>query len=114
MNSGELTLPTAIGDGLLKFRRKPEPKGPPVVFGYDYFSEHLKAAGIATPKLLSYEGLWGAGEEYAYEVLNFAEGKRNVQEIRDAVSAEYGPVPLEMVVEYLKASEKIGIVEEVK
>ena len=36
-----------------------------------------------------------AGEEYAYEVLNFADGKRNAQEIRDAVSAEYGPVPLE-------------------
>jgi len=46
--------------------------------------------------------------------LNFADGKRNVQEIRDAVSAEYGPVPLEMVVEYLKALEKIGIVETVK
>jgi hypothetical protein len=58
--------------------------------------------------------LWGAGEEYAYEVLNFADGKRNVEEIRDAVSAEYGPVLLEMVVEYLKALEKIGIVEQVK
>jgi hypothetical protein len=58
--------------------------------------------------------LWGAGEEYAYEVLNFADGKRNVEEIRDAVSAEYGPVPLEMVVEYLKALEKIGVVEQVK
>jgi len=104
----------ASGDGLLKFARKSEPKGPLAVFGYDYFSEHVKAAGIATPKLLSYEGLWGAGEEYAYEVLNFADGKRNAQEIRDAVSAEYGPVPLELVVEYLKALEKIGILEEVK
>ena len=66
------------------------------------------------PKLLSYEGLWGAGEEYAYEVLNLADGKRNAQEIRDAVSAEYGPVALEMVVEYLKAPEKIGVVDAVK
>jgi predicted transcriptional regulator len=55
--------------------------------------------------------LWGGGEEYAYEVLNFANGKRNAQEIRDAVSAEYGPVPLELIVEYLRALEKIGIVE---
>jgi predicted transcriptional regulator len=47
-------------------------------------------------------------------LLNFANGKRNAQEIRDAVSAEYGPVPLEMVVEYLKALEKIGVVEHVK
>jgi len=101
-------------DSLLKFTRKPNPKGPLAVFGYDYFAEHAKAAGIESPKLLSYEGLWGAGEEYAYEVLNFADGKRNAQEIRDAVSAEYGPVALELVVEYLKALEKIGILEEVK
>ncbi|MCU1239691.1 MAG: hypothetical protein JWO71_417 [Candidatus Acidoferrum typicum] len=96
------------------YRRKAEPKGPLAVFGYDYFTEHAKAAGLATPKLLSYEGLWGGGEEYAYEVLNFADGKRNAQAIRDAVSAEYGPVPLEMVTEYLQALEKIGIVERVK
>jgi len=96
------------------YSRKIEPKGPLAVFGYDYFAEHAKAAGVATPKLLSYEGLWGAGEEYAYEVLNFADGKRNAQEIRDAVSAEYGPVPLELVVEYLRALEKIGVVAEVK
>jgi len=97
-----------------KWLRVANPKGPLAVFGYDYFAEHAKAAGVATPKLLSYDGLWGAGEEYAYEVLNFADGKRNAQEISDAVSAEYGPVPLEMVVEYLKALEKIGIVKQVK
>ena len=104
----------ASGVGLLIFRRKAEPKGPLAVFGYDYFAERANTAGVETPKLLSYEGLWGGGEEYAYEVLNFAEGKRNAQEIRDAVSAEYGPVSLAMVVEYLKALEKIGILEEVK
>src|SRR6266850_1186438 len=100
--------------GELVFVRTSAPKGPLAVFGYDYFAAHRKAAGVATPKLLSYEGLWGSGEEYAYEVLNFADGKRNAQEIRDAVSAEYGPVPLEMVVEYLRALEKIGVVEAVK
>jgi hypothetical protein len=104
----------ARGEGLLKFKRAAEPKGPLAVFGFDYFAERTKAARVATPKLLSYEGLWGSGEEYAYEVLNLADGKRNAQEIRDAVSAEYGPVPLEMVVEYLKALEKIGLVSEVK
>jgi hypothetical protein len=104
----------ATGNGLLVYSRKSEPKGPLAAFGYDYFADHAKAVGVAAPKLLSYEGLWGSGEEYAYEVLNFADGKRNAQEIRDAVSAEYGPVPLELVVEYLKALEKIGIVEQVK
>jgi hypothetical protein len=99
----------------LLFRRSTTPKGPLAVFGYDYFeAEWAKLAYVKKPQLLEYEGLWGAGEEYAYEVLNFAEGKRNAQEIRDAVSAEYGPVTLEMVVEYLRALEEIGLVEQVK
>jgi len=106
--------PRKLAEQGLIYKRKREPKGPLAVFGYDYFAEHAKAAGVATPKLLSYEGLWGGGEEYAYEVLNFADGKRNAQQIRDAVSAEYGPAPLEMVVEYLRALEKIGVVEAVK
>jgi len=58
---------------------------------------------MAKPKILDYQGLWGAGEEYAYETLNFADGKRNARQIRDAVSAEYGPVPLDLVLEYLRA-----------
>jgi aminopeptidase YwaD len=100
---------------LLVFGRGAEPKGPLAVFGYDYFqAEWAKQAHTVKPKLFEYEGLWGDGQEYAYEVLNFADGKRNAQEIRDAVSAEYGPVPLELVVEYLRALEKIGVVEEVK
>jgi aminopeptidase YwaD len=98
----------------LIFKRKAEPKGPVTVFGYDYFADHAKTAGIATPKLLSYEGLWGSGEEYAYEVLNFADGKRSAQQIRDAVSAEYGPISLELVSEYLRALEKTSLVEQVK
>ncbi len=98
----------------LMWKRKNEPTGPLAVFGYDYFADHAKAAGVETPKLLGYEGLWGGGEEYAYEVLNFANGKRNVQQIRDAVSAEYGPVPLELVAEYLAGLEKIGIVDKIK
>jgi len=103
-----------LGDYGKLWERKVQPKGPLTVFGYDYFAEHAKAAGVAAPKLLSYEGQWGGGEEYAYEVLNFANGKRNTQEIRDAVSAEFGPVPGEIVLEYLQALEKIGVVEQVK
>ncbi len=114
INSGIQDKKPATGDGRLVFKRNVSPKGPLAVFGYDYFADHAKATGVATPKLFGYEGLWGGGDEYAYEVLNFADGKRNAQEIRDAVSAEYGPVPLEMVVEYLRALEKIGVVAEVK
>jgi hypothetical protein len=111
---GAADWPKASGDGLLIFSRKPEPKGPVAVFGSDYVNDRTAKAGIAPPKILSYEGLWGSGEEYAYEVLNFADRKHNAQEIRDAVSAEYGPVPLDLVVEYLQTLQKIGIVEQPK
>jgi aminopeptidase YwaD len=102
------------GNGLFIYARKSEPKGPLAVFGSNYFADRAASAGIETPQLLRYEGLWGNGEEYAYEVLNFADGTRNAQQIRDAVSVEYGDVPLEIVIEYLRALEKIGVVEQVK
>jgi aminopeptidase YwaD len=101
----------AKGPGAVVYRRLEEPRGPLAVFGYDYFADHVKRAGLAAPKLLSYEGAWGGGEEYAYEALNFADGKRNAQRIADELSAEYGPVPLELVVEYLRTLKEIGVVE---
>jgi aminopeptidase YwaD len=106
--------PNPSGDALLIFSRKPTPRGPVAVFGSDYVNDRTAAAGITSPKILSYQGLWGSGEEYAYEVLNFADGKRNAQQIRDAVSAEYGPIPLELVVAYLRTLKEIGILEPAK
>jgi aminopeptidase YwaD len=47
---------------------------------------------------------------YAYEIVNFVDGKRSVGEIRDAVAAEYGPIPLDVVADYLKACEEAKIV----
>jgi aminopeptidase YwaD len=93
------------------FERSAEPRGAMMVFGYDYFADRAKAAGIPTPKLLSYEGAWGSGEEYAYEALNFANGLRTVGQLTEALSIEYGPVPQELVLEYLQALEKIGVVK---
>jgi len=101
-------------ENLVFYKRKLEPKGPLAVFGYDYFSDHAKAMGVVTPRLLSYEGLWGGGEEYAYEVLNLVDKAHSRIWIWEDVSAEYGPVPYELVVEYLKALEKIGLIAEVK
>lgn len=101
----------ASGDAALRYVRKQEPKGPLAVFGSDYFADRAKAAGIAMPKIFEYEGLWGAGEEYAYETLNFVDGVISAQQVRDLVSAEYGPISLELVVEYLKGLEKIGVLE---
>jgi len=50
-------------------------------------------------------------ELYAYEIVNFVNGKRNAGEIRDAVSAEYRPLPLSLVVDYLDACAEAGIVQ---
>jgi hypothetical protein len=115
-NAGVAPKPQKIrvegsGEGAVIYRRRNEPRGPLMVFGYDYFADHAKSAGIATPKLLSYEGTVGSGEEYAYEALNFADGRRTAQQIANDLSAEYGPVPLELVVEYLQALKRIGVVD---
>jgi hypothetical protein len=45
-----------------------------------------------------------------YEALNFADGKRNVGEIRDAVSAEYEPVSVQDVEQYFRFLESVGVV----
>jgi hypothetical protein len=96
------------------FRRAPEPRGSMSVFGYNYLADKYGEEKARRLKLLNYQGLRGSGEEYAYEVLNFVDGVRNAQQIRDAVSAEYGPVPLEYVLEYLRALESIGVIQKVK
>ena len=80
-------------------------------FGYDYFTDKLGEERVRQVRLLRFEGARGSGGDYAYEVLNFVDGRRTAQEIRDAVSAVYGAVPLETVVEYLRALETIGAVE---
>jgi aminopeptidase YwaD len=61
----------------------------------------------ATP-LLNTQDL---SELYAYEIVNFVDGKRSVGEIRDAVSAEYGPLPLDLVNDYLEECKEAGVVQ---
>jgi aminopeptidase YwaD len=56
----------------------------------------------------------GTGADYAYEVLNLVNGKRSALEIRDMASAEFGPVSLELVGEYLRALEAAGVVKAAK
>jgi aminopeptidase YwaD len=104
----------AKSDSTPVFHRRPEPKGPLGVFGYDYFEDHARAAGIAAPELLSYTGAGKSGsdeEGYAYEALNLADGKRSARQIAECLSAEYEPVSTELVIEYLEALKKIGVVD---
>ena len=102
------SAPAPGGDAALVFARNPKVQGPMAMFGYDYLADHFHGA---SPKLVDFEGARGeGGQAYAYEVLNFVNGKRTAQEIRDLVSAEYGPVPLAMVVEYLRALQAGGVI----
>ena len=114
-----LNLKEAIGRGQkqsFKFRgsstiysRNDGPKGPMSVFGYDYFMDHYDSKR-KLPALLSYSNGNRHGSEYAYEALNLVNGKNTVQEIRNQLSAEFGPVPIELVVEYLEALESIQVI----
>jgi hypothetical protein len=51
-----------------------------------------------------------SGAIYAYEIVNLVDGKRSVAEIRDAVAAELGPIPVEVVSDYLQACEEAKII----
>ena len=104
----------AQGEGRLVFQRNQQVKGPMSAFGYDYFTDHFGVEREKTIRLLQYPGLRGSGGEYAYEVLNLVDGRRTAQEIRNDVAATYGPVPLEIVIEYLRALESITIIKAVK
>ena len=48
-------------------------------FGYDYFTDHYGADKEASLRLLTYRGPRGSGSDYAYEVLNFVDGRRNAR-----------------------------------
>ena len=47
---------------------------------------------------------------YAYEIVNFVDGKKSVMEIRDAVAAEFGPIAVDLVADYLAACEQAKII----
>jgi hypothetical protein len=50
------------------------------------------------------------GHYLLYEALNFADGRRSLLEIGNAVSAEYGSVALDQLEEYFGFLEQVGVV----
>lgn len=48
---------------------------------------------------------------YAFELVNFIDGERTVTEIRDALSAEYEPVPTEAVARFVEDMVEVGVAE---
>jgi aminopeptidase YwaD len=99
----------AVADGGAVLRRSADPKGPMTGFGYSYFEDRRAAQKLAAPALPRRQGLWGS--EYAYEALNLVDGRRSVRDVRDALTAIYGPVPLAEVAEYLEDLRRIGVLE---
>jgi aminopeptidase YwaD len=89
------------------YRRNPEPRGPMTGFGYSYFEDQAARHQLPAPALLARQGLWGS--DYAYEALNLVDGHRTVSQIRDALTAIDGPVPVDEVAEYLDDLERIGV-----
>ncbi len=93
------------------YHRNPKVRGSLDAFGYDYLADHIGKEKSGKLTLPAFEGLRGGGEDYVYEALNLVDGKRTASEIRDALSAIYGPVPQEKVDGYLAALAEAGLIE---
>jgi len=75
--------------------------------GKDHYAK-IKLINSQSTQLLNVRD---QSELYAYEIVNFINGKRTVGEIRDAVSAEYGPLPLSLVADYLDACVAANVIQ---
>jgi aminopeptidase YwaD len=89
--------------------------GPLTFQNDDVLADRLGSERVSKIKLLNGDSdrlfrVQDRGALYAYEIGNFVDGKRSVGEIRDAVAAEYGPIPIDVVTDYLKACEEAKIV----
>lgn len=79
--------------------RNPSFPGP---IATDYLSEKLREPGLALHDPFT--------EIQRYELDAFIDGRLSVAEIRDAVSAECGSVPISAVLEYMSSLEKVGLI----
>jgi len=95
------------------YQRNPDVMGPMSAFGYSYLQDKLPEDEYSDLKLRHHTGLWGSSGQYVYEALNFVDGNRTVSEIRDWLTAELGPLPLDYVEEYLAALESIDVIRRI-
>ncbi|HEX7706440.1 MAG TPA: M28 family peptidase [Thermoanaerobaculia bacterium] len=105
-----LAAPPSTRPAGVVYRRNPSLLGPMSAFGYDYFTAHYGTDNAQKLRLRHHRGPRGLGNEYEYEALNLVDGRRSTSEIRDALSAIYGPVPLDVVEEYLAALASIEVI----
>jgi aminopeptidase YwaD len=85
-------------------RRNPAVKGP-LAPGGDWIVEKAgqSASSIAIARLPN-------TDDVTYEIVNFMDGVRTVGEIRDAVSAEFEPIDIQAVSEYVDVLARAGAV----
>jgi len=79
-------------------------------FGYSYLSDKYGEDKVSDLRLRGYTGAHGSSGQYVYEALNFVDGRRTVSDIRDWLTTELGPVPVEYVEEYLAALASIDVI----
>jgi hypothetical protein len=82
----------------------------PVNFFRPQYGRDWTAAKLGDPNFVEKVRLARFGHYYLYETLNFADGVRNLGRIQELVAAEYGPAPLDEIVEYFRLLESVGVV----
>jgi aminopeptidase YwaD len=105
---------TSTPDGARVPRRIAE-FGPLTFQNDDVLLDRLGAERVRQIKLLDADSsrllnVQDKGSLYAYEIVNFIDGRRSAAQIRDEVSAELGPLPLDIVLDFLKACEEAKII----
>lgn len=103
------TLPSASANAKLVPTRTSLVRGPVNFFRPEYGRDWM-IEKTGDPAFVDKVRLARRGHYYLYETLNFADGKRTLEEIRDAIGAEYGPAPLEEIEEYFRLLERVGVV----
>jgi hypothetical protein len=72
--------------------------------------------GLPATQLSPEDAAWYSSREFTlggsarFELVNFIDGRRTVTEIRDALSAEFGPTTIAVVARYLDDLAKVGVV----
>ena len=74
-------------------------------------------SGLPASQLDAEASAWYSSSDYplrgnrTFELLNFINGERTVTEIRNAISAEFGPVPTEAVARHIENLVQVGVAE---
>lgn len=75
------------------------------------------ASGFPEDKIPEEDAIWyrkdgrALGRNMRFEIVNFIDGKRTITEIRNAVSAEFNPVPVDFVGRYIDDLVRAGVVK---